>query len=64
MNKNNNYFFWIVALLSVAAALYRSVISLVQSPSPLFITFTVINVLALVIDIVCFAIDIKKNKNR
>ena len=63
MEKNNN-FFWIVSLATVIGAIYWSVMSMLQQPNTLFVVFLILNIIALITNIVCFAIDKKKKSQK
>ena len=60
MNPDNRNFFWIICFVTVIGAIFWSVISVLQQPRPLFITFLAINIVSLVVNIVCWVIDSKK----
>jgi len=60
MNPDNRKTFWIICIVTVIGAVFWSVISVLQQPRPLFITFLVINIVSLVVNIVCWVIDSKK----
>ena len=62
MEKNNN-FFWIVCFVTVIGAIYWSVISMLQQPKTLFVVFLILNIVALITNIICFTID-KKNSQK
>ena len=59
MEKNNN-FFWIVSFITVIGAIYWSVMSMLQQPKTLFVVFLILNIVALITNIICFTIDKKK----
>lgn len=61
--KQNNHFFWIVCFVTVVGAIFWSLTSLLQTPSPLYIAFSVINGVALATNLVCFILDRKNRKN-
>ena len=60
MNPDNRNFFWIICFVTVIGAIFWSVISVLQQPGPLLITFLAINIVSLVVNIVCWVIDSKK----
>ena len=60
MNPDNRRFFWIICFVTVIGAIFWSVISALQQPRPLYITFLAINIISLVVNIVCWVIDSKK----
>ena len=64
MNQDNRNFFWIICIVTVIGAIFWSVISVLQQPRPLFITFLAINIVSLVVNIVCWVIDSKKANSK
>ena len=60
MSDNKN-FFWIVCILTAIGSIYWSVMSLLQNSKPIFMAFLIINIVVLIVDIVCFIVDKKKN---
>ena len=62
MEKNNN-FFWIVSFITVIGATCWSVMSMLQQPKTLFVVFLILNIVALITNIICFTID-KKNSQK
>ena len=63
MEKNNN-FFWIVSFATVIGAIYWCVMSMLHQPKTLFVVFLILNIIALITNIVCFAIDKKKKSQK
>lgn len=63
MEKNNN-FFWIVCFVTVIGAIYWSAMSMLQQPKTLFVVFLILNIFALIANIICFAIDKKKKQQK
>ena len=61
MEKNNN-FFWIVSFITVIGGIYWSVMSMLQQPKTLFVVFLILNIVALITNIICFTIDRKKSQ--
>ena len=62
MEKDNN-FFWIVSFITVIGGIYWSVVSMLQQPKTLFVVFLILNIVALITNIICFTID-KKNSQK
>ena len=62
MEKNNN-FFWIVSFITVIGGIYWSVVSMLQQPKTLFVVFLILNIVALITNIICFTID-KRNSQK
>jgi len=62
--QENRSFFWIVCLITSLGAIFWSATSLMQQVTPLFIAFLVINVIALVTNVVCWIIDVKNSKKK
>lgn len=60
--KENRIFFWVVCLITSLGAIFWSVTSLLQQSSPLFVAFLIINVIALIINVVCWIVDIRQSK--
>ena len=61
MEKNNN-FFWIVSFITVIGAIYWSVMSMLQQSKTLFVVFLILNIVALITNIICFTVDRKKSQ--
>ena len=61
--EKNNKFFWIVSFITVIGAIYWSVMSMLQQPKTLFVVFLILNIVALITNIICFTID-KKNSQK
>ena len=59
--RDNRNFFWIVCILTAIGSIYWSVMSLLQNSKPIFMAFLIINIVVLIVDIVCFIVDKKKN---
>ena len=59
MGENKN-FFWIVCIMTAIVAICWSAMSMLQQSKPVFTVFLVVNILALIINIICFIIDRKK----
>jgi hypothetical protein len=64
MNQDNKKFFWLICIITVIGAIFRSVISVLKQPPPLFIAFLIINILSLIINIICYVIDFKKTNTK
>ena len=64
MNQDDRKFFWIICMVTVIGAVYWSVMSVIQQPSPLFVAFLAINIVSLIVNIICWIIDIKKTKKQ
>ena len=62
MEKDKN-FFWIVSFITVIGGIYWSVVSMLQQPKTLFVVFLILNIVALITNIICFAID-KRNSQK
>ncbi len=62
MNDRNLKLFWIACFVSVIVAIYWSAISMLRQPKPLYTAFLIINLTALVVNVICFVIDRNKNK--
>ena len=61
MEKDNN-FFWIVSFITVIGGIYWSVVSMLQQPKTLFVVFLILNIVALITNIICFIIDKKHSQ--
>lgn len=59
----NKKFFWIICFVTVIGAIYWSVMSVLQSRNAIFIVFLIVNIIALIINIICFAVDKKNEKS-
>lgn len=64
MNQDNRNFFWIVCIVTVIGAIYWSAISVIQQPRLLFVLFFIVNIISLVVDIICWIIDYRKQRNK
>ena len=62
MEKDKN-FFWIVSFITVIGGIYWSVVSMLQQPKTLFVVFLILNIVALITNIICFTID-KRNSQK
>jgi len=62
MNQENKRIFWIFSFVTVVGAIFWSVMLVMQQPYPLFITFLLANIVALIVNVICLVIDIKKSK--
>ena len=63
MEKNNN-FFWIGSFIAIIVGIFWSVMSMLQQPKTLFVVFLILNIVALITNIICFTIDKKKKSQK
>lgn len=56
--EQSKKFFWTMCFISVICALGLSAVTMLQKPSPMPAAFLVINAVSLIVNIVCFVIDV------